>query len=128
MIIDSAYEFREWNRFRHRKEGETGGKRSINLANLLAKGAVCGSNRVRGEMRGGWPRSFIKKLFGGDGKLGWMKIAEEARDHLSGRNEVSSVPLKFWSCWDTFGAEERKQEGRNRRANMWPTRELETNR
>lgn len=24
----------------------------------------------------------------GDGKVGRMKIAEEARDHLSGRNEV----------------------------------------
>lgn len=47
-----------------------------------------GSNSKRSKRRDGWPRSFIKKLFGrrGDGKLGWMKIAEEARDHLSGRN------------------------------------------
>lgn len=56
-------------------------------------------------------RSFVKKLFGtkGDGKakLGWMKIAEEARDHLS---EVSSVLLRFWSCWDTARA--RKETGR----------------
>lgn len=56
-------------------------------------------------------RSFVKKLFGtkGDGKakLGWMKIAEEARDHLS---EVSSVPLRFWSCWDT-GKKGNRKEG-----------------
>lgn len=65
---------------------------------------------VRGEMAGHDHLSRNCLGEGGDGKLGWMKIAEEARDHLSGRNW--SARLRFWSCWDTFAAEERKQEGR----------------
>lgn len=40
---------------------------------------MCGSNRVRGEMRGGWPRSFIKKLSGRGTRGRWKGWSDENR-------------------------------------------------